>query len=310
MRATRCVLGLILALVSAVAAGAADVPALAGRVVDQAGLLSGEQRAAIEQKLADFEQQTGVQVAVLTIDTLGGETIEEFGIKVAESWRLGRKEQDDGVLFTIAKNDRKMRIDVGYGLESKLTDVLTARIQENVVRPAFRAGDYPGGIAQGVDAIIGALSGVPNAVPEAPAESSPVRGPLLPRLMAFGIYLLVTGVFSIIALTTKGSEAWFLYFFLMPFHLLFPLVLHPLAGPAIFGGWVLLFPLVRLWMRLTGRVDRFLPKFDPSTWRSSGSGGGSWSSSSWSSGSSGSSGGSSFSGGGGSFGGGGSSSSW
>jgi uncharacterized protein len=315
MRAPRRVRTLCVSLLCVAAVGvanAADVPRLTGRVVDRAALLSGDQRAALEQKLADFEQRTGDQVAVLTIDSLEGDSIEAFTMKVAEQWKLGSKERNNGVLLTIAKDDRKMRIEVGYGLEAKLTDALSGRILDNVVRPQFRSGDFPGGIEQGVDAILGTLSGDASAVPERPASPSITSAPLPPRLVGFGVYALVVGIFSIAGLFSKGGEAWFLYFFLMPFHLLFPLILSPWLGPAMFGLWALGFPLFRLWMKLTGRIDRYFPKFDGSGWRnlssmsggswSGGSGGGSWSS--------GGSSGGGFSGGGGSFGGGGSSSGW
>ncbi|MEO8504779.1 MAG: TPM domain-containing protein [Acidobacteriota bacterium] len=301
-------LSIALGLVLASVAAALDAPALTGRVVDGARLLDADQHVALEQKLADFEQKTGVQVAVLTVESLEGDTIEAFSMRVAEAWKLGQKERDNGVLFTIAKDDRKMRIEVGYGLESKLTDATSGRILDNVVRPQFRAGDFPGGVDRGVDAILGSLEGVAGAVPQAAASPQFNQGPLSGRLAGFGIYLLVTGVFSLFALFSKGGEAWLLYFFLIPFHLLFPMILHPLAGVVLCGLWVVGFPIVRLIMKLTGRIDRFFPKWDPSSWKNVSSGGGGWSSGGGFS--SGGSSGGGFSGGGGSFGGGGSSGSW
>ncbi len=305
---------LLLGLVaSALPALAREVPALTERVVDQADLMSGDERVALEQKLADFEQRTGIQVAVLTVQSLEGDTIEAFSMHVAEAWKLGSKEKDNGVLFTVAKDDRKMRIEVGYGLESRLTDAVCGRILDNVVRAKFRAGDFPGGVGAGVDSILGTLEGTPGSVPDTPASSGPYGGPLGPRLMAFGLYLLVTGVFSLIALLGRGGVSWFLFFFLMPFHLLFPMVLHPFAGPLLFFSWLVLFPIVKLVQKLRDKPGA--PKKASSGWasvlamagnaslHSGGSSGGGWSSG-------GSSGGSSFSGGGGSFGGGGSSSSW
>ncbi len=287
-----------------------DVPFLSGRVVDEAALLSPEARTALEGKLAALEKDTKAQVAVLTVASLDGEPIEDFSHRVAETWKLGDVKRDDGVLFLVARDDRKMRIEVGYGLEPTLTDIRTRRIQDDLVRPAFRSGDYAGGIKLGVDAIGAELRG--QAPLDPPPAASPSMG-LAGQLIVGGMLLGIMGVFGGLGLKTPGCACWGIYAILTPF----VAILGALAtsGPVAVGvllTWLIGFPLIRLWLRLTGRVK----KAPAGTLRGSrGSRGWSWNSGSSSSSSGGSSWGSdsssdSFSGGGGSFGGGGSSSSW
>ena len=134
---------------------ALDVPALKGRVNDRAHLLSASAAARIEDKLQKLEEDKGAQVVVLTVDSLGGGPLEEYSLRVAETWKLGRAGQDDGALLLIAKNDRSMRLEVGYGLEPVLTDVMTKRILDQILRPSFRAGDFDGGVERAIDAIDG-----------------------------------------------------------------------------------------------------------------------------------------------------------
>src|SRR5262249_34191838 len=132
---------------------AIDAPPLKGRVNDYAGLLPRDREAALEQKLAQFENTTGHQIAVLTIPSLEGEDIEGFGIKVADKWKIGQKGFDNGAILIIAPKDRRLRIEVGYGLEGVLPDAIANRIIQEIIVPRFKAGDYPGGIEAGVDAI-------------------------------------------------------------------------------------------------------------------------------------------------------------
>src|SRR5271166_6385591 len=152
-------------------AAAADVavPPLTGRVVDQTGTLSAGDIAALTARLKDLEQRKGSQVAVLIVPTTQPESIEQFSIRAAEAWKIGRKKIDDGALLVIAKNDHKLRIEVGYGLEGSLTDVTSRRIIDEVITPKFRAGDFAGGISDGVDRIIGVVNGetLPRPAPEA-----------------------------------------------------------------------------------------------------------------------------------------------
>ena len=144
------------------------VPALTGRVVDQTATLSSGDIAALTQTLKDLETRKGSQIAVLIVPTTEPETIEQYSIRVADAWKIGRKKIDDGALMVIAKNDRHLRIEVGYGLEGALTDVTTRRIIDEVITPKFKAGDFAGGITAGVDRIIRVIDGETLPAPEPP----------------------------------------------------------------------------------------------------------------------------------------------
>ena len=153
-----------------VGAAAADVavPPLTGRVVDLTGTLGSGDIAALTQTLKNLEMRKGSQVAVLIVPTTEPETIEQYSIRVADAWKIGRKKIDDGALMVIAKNDRHLRIEVGYGLEGALTDVTTKRIIDEVITPKFKAGDFAGGITAGVDRIIRVIDGETLPAPEPP----------------------------------------------------------------------------------------------------------------------------------------------
>jgi uncharacterized protein len=287
------VFGLLPSLASAI-----EVPALSGRVNDYAGMISPEAEARIEQTLAALERDKGAQVAVLTIEALDGEPLEEYSLRVAESWKLGRAEQDDGALLFIAKNDRKMRLEVGYGLEPYLSDVMSRRILDQILRPSFRAGDFDGGIERAVGAIDGLIRGTSTLpVP----EPNPFEGDLPTR--TFGLlWFLFLMPFVLVVLGTNPFQ-WFLYLFLIPFVYVGGLtLLGPNASPVLVVAWLIGAPIV--WSFFGRRRKK-----QKSGAHRRGAG---WSSGSWSSGGGGfsSSRGGGFSGGGGSFGGGGSSSSW
>ncbi len=147
------------------------VPPLAARVTDLTATLQPGQRAALEQTLKAFEDKKGSQIAILIVPTTQPETIEQYSIRAAESWKLGRKGVDDGVLLLVAKDDRKMRIEVGYGLEGAIPDAVAKRIVSEIVAPYFKQGDYFGGIGAGVERIVEAIEGEP--LPEKkPARSA------------------------------------------------------------------------------------------------------------------------------------------
>jgi len=148
-------LGLALAL----PALALDFPTLSGRVVDEAGILNAATHAALTQKLADFEAKTTDQLVVVTLKSLQGTSIEDFGVQLGRHWQIGQKAKNNGVLLIVAPNERQVRIEVGYGLEDTLTDAVSRLIIENAILPRFRANDVPGGITRGVDDIISVLSG-------------------------------------------------------------------------------------------------------------------------------------------------------
>jgi uncharacterized membrane protein YgcG len=163
-------LGLVL-IVGGATAAAIPVPPLTARVNDQAALLSGADAQALEDKLATFEQAKGGQIAVLIVPTTGEETIEQYSIRVVDQWKLGRKGVDDGVLVLVAKDDRKVRIEVGRGFEGVLPDAIANRIVDGFIAPKFLAGNYAGGLNDGVDRIIGVVNG--GALPEPPKAASP-----------------------------------------------------------------------------------------------------------------------------------------
>ena len=304
-RPLRIVLFLFFLLPSLTAAR--DVPYLSGRVVDEANMIPSDIRQRIEQKLAAFEQRTGIQMAVLTVESLEGDPIEDFSIRVAETWKLGQKGKDNGVIFIIAEQDRRMRIEVGRGLEPVLTDAESGRILNNIVRPAFRNGDFAGGIESGLDAILAGLGG--EEVPAQPAAETREsgRGALVGFIL---IFVLVIGTFSLIAVTTSGCQSWFLYFMLMPFYFFFSSMIFPGLGLGLLIAWVVLFPILKALMSRGGRGGprprRSRTIIAPwGGWSSGGGlGGGGFGSRG------GGFGGGGFSGGGGSFGGGGASGSW
>lgn len=138
---------------------ALDVPSLRGHVNDYAGLVSPETAQGLEAALTDFERSDSTQIVVLTIPTLEGENLEEYSIKVAEAWRVGQKKIDNGVILLVAKQEHKVRIEVGRGLEGKLTDLVSGRIIRGEIAPRFKAGDFDGGIKAGVAAIMAVVRG-------------------------------------------------------------------------------------------------------------------------------------------------------
>ena len=140
-------------VVAARAAHALDVPYLSGRVVDTADLLPPADEQRIAARLETLERETGAQVVVLTVPTLGGNPLEDYALKVAETWKLGRKGVDDGVVFLVARDEHALRLEVGYGLEGKLPDITGKRILDELVVPRFRQGDFAGGVEAGIDAI-------------------------------------------------------------------------------------------------------------------------------------------------------------
>jgi uncharacterized protein len=276
------------------------VPPLSGRVVDQTGTLSSDTIASLTQTLRGLELRKGSQIAVLIVPTTQPETIEQYAIRVAEAWKIGRKKIDDGALLVVAKDDRKLRIEVGYGLEGALTDVTSKRIIDEIITPKFRNGDFSGGISDGVEKIVGVIDGEPLPAPRRQEREEPnsFLMSFLNPLNPFSIFavLILGGAFrrlfgrlfgSVAAGGLIGVLAWFI------------------AGSVIVSG--IAAAIAALFTMFSDTITAPMPAGRGR--RSGGSwsgGGGSWSSGS--SSSSSDSGG--FSGGGGSFGGGGASGSW
>jgi uncharacterized protein len=208
----RILTGLLLALLlsSAAAQDLAPIPPLKTRVTDQIGMLQPEQRAALEKTLQEHEAKTGNQVAVLLIKTTEPEAIEQYSIRVAEAWKLGRKGVDDGVILIISKENRKTRLEVGRGAEGVITDAMSKRILQDVIAPHFRQNDFYGGLNAGVTAIHALLN--KEAFPSAPmkqankgAQNDSVSGFLLMQI-AFMIFIMIWGIWR--HMRSPNSNGW------------------------------------------------------------------------------------------------------
>jgi len=318
----RLLVAAFVAITFAAVAAAVDVPHLTGRVVDGADLLTPADEERISTRLASLERESGAQVVVLTIPTLDGNPVEDYAIKVAETWKLGRKGVDDGVVFLIAREERALRIEVGYGLESKLPDITSKRILDELVVPRFREGNMAGGVEAGLDAIEKAVRGgdpLPPPKQRAFGGSSPFGS--LSRAVMGIVFLLFVIPFATSALYTSGAGAWILYGILTPFLAVFPIGTFGLPGIAVPLLWLIGFPILRHRIQRSGArpgdkppVARRQPTRRGSGWWGSGGmggfGGGGFGGGGFSGGSFGGGGGGGFSGGGGSFGGGGASSRW
>jgi uncharacterized protein len=269
------------------------VPPLSGQVVDQTGTLAANDVASLTGTLKDLETRKGSQIAVLIVPTTDGEAIEQFSLRAAEAWKIGRKKIDDGALLVIAKNDRRLRIEVGYGLEGALTDVTTKRIIDEDITPKFKAGDFAGGVSAGINRIIRVVDGEKLPEPEPPHWQSPglfnTIDPFNPFVLAF--VFVVGGALRASLGRLVGSAATGGFVGVLAW-----LLVGSLGAAAAIGVLVFL---------ISAFVD-LIPSGGSRGTRGGWSSGGS---SDWSSGSSGSSSGG-FSGGGGSFGGGGASGSW
>jgi len=173
-----------------------DVPKLQDYVNDYAGMISPSGKSKIGEGLRAFEKSDSTQIVILTVSSLEGENIEEFSIKVAEAWKIGQQQKDNGILLIVSKQERKIRIEVGRGLEGKLTDLMAGRIIDQVIKPRFKQGDFDGGFVTGTSALIDATRG------EFKAEQRPVQRrqkgfpPFLTFLLFFGIFVLILGSFS------------------------------------------------------------------------------------------------------------------
>src|SRR5882762_2535858 len=191
------------------------VPPLTARVTDLTGTLSGQAVTRIEAKLADLEAKKGSQIAVLIVPTTQPEEIEQFGIRLLDAWKLGRKGVDDGAILIVAKNDRRVRIEVGYGLEGALPDAIANRIITETNTPHFKAGDYDGGVEAGVDQMISVVNGEPLPEPDRKWEHHTGLGNLLPLLLVvvFVASGVLRGIFgrlfgSVVTGGLAGGLAW------------------------------------------------------------------------------------------------------
>lgn len=269
------VLPLVLVGFPAVSQEQVAVPPRAARVTDFTQTLSTPQQQALEQKLAALEAQKGSQIAVLIVPTTKPEEIEQFSIRVAEAWKLGRKGIDDGVILLVAKEDRTLRIEVGYGLEGAIPDIAAKRIIEEMITPRFRDGDFYSGIDQGVDRLMGLING--EALPP-PKPSRWMEANSLENIFPLALFFIfvVGGVLRAIFGRLLGASI--------------------AAGVASIGAWL----LISSWIgALIAGVIAFILILSGVSGMGHGGRGGS-----------GGMGGGGFSGGGGGFGGGGASGRW
>lgn len=207
---------------------AAEVPALEGRVNDHAQVLRPATRQQLTSKLLAYEQATGHQLAILTVPTLAGDPIEDYGIRVVEAWKLGKKDRDDGVLLLVASGDKKVRIEVGYGLEGDLPDAAAGRIIREVMAPHFRRGDFDTGISAAVDAIVAktggeSLVGGENTTTSPQSKPRPLKQPkaapvgvigwlgwilsALFKLAFFGVFIVIVIILAVINLFGGGRRS-------------------------------------------------------------------------------------------------------
>lgn len=268
---------------------ALDVPSLTGRVVDLAHVLPPNTVESLTARLKAHEETTSNQVTVLVLPSLEGEPLESYSHRVATTWKLGQKGTDNGVLLLVAMKERKIRIEVGYGVEGALTDARSAQIIRGEIVPRFRAGDAPGGVAAGVDAILKTIEGTYQSTEKvAPEQDTDVIGQVV---VAVIVGLLVgLGLMSVHRLLGPVAGTGL------------SLLLAPWLVPALIAGGVTLLLLTLIGAAGAGGRGRGRHGGDDWIWYSSRSGG-------WGGGSIGSGGGG-FSGGGGGFGGGGASGNW
>lgn len=287
--------GLIISLIAVIlfsSAYALEVPKLTGYVNDYAGMISAQTKPSLEEQLQEFEKSDSTQIVVVTIPSLQGEVLEDFSIKVAEAWKIGQQGKDNGIILLIAKEERKIRIEVGRGLEGKLTDLASGRIIDQVIKPSFKSGDFDGGISAGVSALIQVTRGEFQAEPGGRRRSSGRSGNLsqLVTFIMFGtIALLFMSSFSRLLAGAAGAVG-------------LPAMVAMLLTPIGLVAALILAVIGLL-------IGLFLPALFSSGARGGGLGGGYYGGG-YGGGGFGDSGGGGFSGGGGSFGGGGASGDW
>ncbi|GHM99995.1 hypothetical protein WSM22_14850 [Cytophagales bacterium WSM2-2] len=293
------------------------VPELWGqRIHDEAHALQQGTIEQLEKDLKAHEDSTSNQIAVLLVQSLDGDVLEEYSIRVVEKWKLGQKGKDNGVLLLVAIDDHKMRIEVGRGLQGSLTDAVSSRIIRNELAPAFRRGDYDAGIIAGVNAIVKTIAGEygSDGSDDSNAQnlSEGIEFTTSERIL-FGCFIFgILGLFTVFAILVRGI-GWGLYAFLIPFYAVFPwIVVGTRIGVIVLIVYAVVVPILKLLIEKTPAGKSFKGGLGKTFQRSSSSSssGSSWSSSSDSDSSWSSSSSDSFSGGGGSFDGGGSSGSW
>lgn len=197
------------------------VPALTARVIDQTGTLDAAQRQALEDRLAAFEARSGPQIVVLMVPTTAPEDIAAYAFRVADTWKIGRRDVGDGLLLLVAKNDRRARIEVARALEGAVPDLAARQVIDRELVPAFRAGDYAGGLGRAVDALIARLSGEGLPAPAQPAAGADrsaglpdwvlVAGALLPVVITVARWVLGVGLASLLLGAAGAVAGWWAF---------------------------------------------------------------------------------------------------
>ncbi len=218
LRANFIALGMLLLMATGMAQAAlVAIPDLKNRVTDLTQTFSPDQQAQLEQKLAVFEQKKGSQIVVLMVPSTEPEDIAQFAIRVAEKWQIGRKKIDDGLLLIVAKQDRKLRIEVGYGLEGAMPDLTAKRVISEIISPQFKQGDYFGGLNAGLDQLIGLVDGEALPLPATANTSAKGLFELLPLIFigALAGGMILRGMFGTFfgSLLNGGAIAAIVWFF-------------------------------------------------------------------------------------------------
>ena len=229
------------------AAEPVPLPALNARVTDLTATLDATQRGRLEAQLAAIDRAGKAQVAVLLLPTTEPETIEQFGIRLAEAWKVGRKGADDGLIIIVAKNDRRMRIEVGYGLEGRIPDATASRIVNERMAPAFKQGDFFGGLAAAIAAVDQALGGTAGAAEAALPAAAPVASTggamqgdwiewLFMLAMGAGVLRAIFGLLGSLAAAAVGGWLGFMVFGSTGIALVAGVVVFLLSFVSLAGG--------------------------------------------------------------------------
>ena len=254
---------LAICLASSGIAAAPDIPYLTGRVNDNAYIFSEETRRSLSEKLKDHETKTTDQVVILTVTSLEGESIEDFANRVFNEWKLGQKDRNNGILIVVVRDERRMRIEVGYGLEGTMTDLLAGRIIQNIIAPRFREGDYDAGITNGTQAVLDVLAGnIPEGADGTDEALNVSSGsgfneledadiPIGMRILLGAFIFGIIGLFTVIGILTPGV-GWFLYLFLIPFWAMFPIVVVGTKGALILViTYMVVYPAAKVYLKNT-----------------------------------------------------------
>lgn len=203
VRIAALVLALAVTTVAALAQSSLTFPPLTGRVVDDAGILDASTRATLEKLSADLEAKSTDQLVVVTLKSLQGTSIEDYGYQLGRQWQIGQKGKDNGVLLIVAPNERKVRIEVGYGLEGTLTDLISNFIIQNSILPRFRAGDVSGGITRGAQDVAQVLMGDADEYKQRAAQANAAQqqqiDPVDMLILAFFVFMMITTIWNAIS---------------------------------------------------------------------------------------------------------------